>query len=314
METGGGGGFGDGNNRRRLSLNERTNSSNNLRGKDTTDGNNNGGRQNLTLTADKKLLNRTLLDIIRDDDSTGDKDHKKSWKHFRDTLRLRRAGVAWASSVYIPTSDVPVKQTNNRMITRRHSTRIMNTNEPISNESTHESTQQELSSATHAEFNRVTSNRAISLRRHSSFILERQNSRLITTNEDSVPEDEIDLSAEEVAGETEEEEEMTMAEREGERRGEGRVRISLMSLLAESDRQMGLEGLAYMIDDDEEEEGEDGGGGEYNNCSVCMVRHKGAAFIPCGHTFCRLCSRELWVQRGNCPVCNGFILEILDIF
>jgi len=54
--------------------------------------------------------------------------------------------------------------------------------------------------------------------------------------------------------------------------------------------------------------------GEYNNCCVCMVRHKGAAFIPCGHTFCRLCSRELWVQRGNCPLCNNFILEVLDIF
>ncbi|CAN1842000.1 hypothetical protein LINPERHAP1_LOCUS36700 [Linum perenne] len=36
-----------------------------------------------------------------------------------------------------------------------------------------------------------------------------------------------------------------------------------------------------------------------------MVRHKGAALIPCGHTFCRLCSRELWVQRGNCPLNNN---------
>ncbi|GMY09807.1 zinc-binding protein A33-like isoform X3 [Fagus crenata] len=49
-------------------------------------------------------------------------------------------------------------------------------------------------------------------------------------------------------------------------------------------------------------------------CCVCMERSKGAAFIPCGHTFCRVCSRELWVNRGSCPLCNRSILEILDIF
>ncbi|KAA8543492.1 hypothetical protein F0562_021013 [Nyssa sinensis] len=69
-------------------------------------------------------------------------------------------------------------------------------------------------------------------------------------------------------------------------------RMSLMALLEETDRQMGLDGSTYMMDDEEEEEEkeeESGGRGE-------------------------LCSRELWVQRGNCPLCNGFILEILDIF
>ncbi|KAM6564908.1 hypothetical protein CsatB_024906 [Cannabis sativa] len=116
------------------------------------------------------------------------------------------------------------------------------------------------------------------------------------------------------------------------------ARMSLMDLLEETDRQMGFVGSRYMIgdededengleeeeEDDEEEEEESAGtggggggggtGGVEKNCCVCMVRHKGAAFIPCGHTFCRLCSRELWVSRGNCPLCNGFILEILDIF
>ena len=100
-----------------------------------------------------------------------------------------------------------------------------------------------------------------------------------------------------------------------------------MALLEETDREMGLDGSTYLVDDNEEEDDEDeevsgggggGGGGvggrDYSNCCVCMLRHKGSAFIPCGHTFCRLCSRELWVQRGNCPLCNGFILEILDIF
>ena len=49
-------------------------------------------------------------------------------------------------------------------------------------------------------------------------------------------------------------------------------------------------------------------------CCVCMERKKGAAFIPCGHTFCRVCSREVWVNRGSCPVCNRSILDILDLF
>ncbi|XP_020248227.1 pre-mRNA-splicing factor cwc24-like [Asparagus officinalis] len=68
-------------------------------------------------------------------------------------------------------------------------------------------------------------------------------------------------------------------------------------------------------DGDDDGDGDDGGDeGMYNACCVCMVRHKGPAFIPCGHTFCRLCSKELFVSRGNCPLCNGFILEILNIF
>ncbi|XP_068655142.1 uncharacterized protein [Aristolochia californica] len=99
------------------------------------------------------------------------------------------------------------------------------------------------------------------------------------------------------------------------------VRVSLMTLLEQADRHsVPLEGgsdgekesSAEEADEDEEENYIDEGG-EYV-CCVCMVRHKGAAFIPCGHTFCRLCSRELWVSRGNCPLCNGYILEILDIF
>ncbi|XP_051113191.1 uncharacterized protein LOC127239199 [Andrographis paniculata] len=100
------------------------------------------------------------------------------------------------------------------------------------------------------------------------------------------------------------------------------VRTSLMALLAENDWQLGTDDSVYVmrdnieeIDADEAEEDEiSGSGAAYNNCCVCMERHKGAAFIPCGHTFCRLCSRELWSQRGNCPLCNNHILEVLDIF
>ncbi|KAJ0081620.1 hypothetical protein Patl1_09841 [Pistacia atlantica] len=81
------------------------------------------------------------------------------------------------------------------------------------------------------------------------------------------------------------------------------LRVSLMRLLAESNGCDG-EGKA--------------GGGEVGSsdtmCCVCMGRKKGAAFIPCGHTFCRVCSRELWLNRGSCPLCNRSILDILDIF
>ncbi|KAF3443400.1 hypothetical protein FNV43_RR13082 [Rhamnella rubrinervis] len=49
-------------------------------------------------------------------------------------------------------------------------------------------------------------------------------------------------------------------------------------------------------------------------CCVCMERNKGAAFIPCGHAFCRVCSRELWVKCGSCPMCKRSIMEILDIY
>ncbi|CAN1124264.1 Probable E3 ubiquitin-protein ligase XBOS34 [Linum perenne] len=56
-----------------------------------------------------------------------------------------------------------------------------------------------------------------------------------------------------------------------------------------------------------------GGGGDWV-CCVCMERDKGAAFIPCGHTFCRICSKDLWARRGCCPICNRQITEILDIY
>ncbi|KAL9228320.1 hypothetical protein vseg_003913 [Gypsophila vaccaria] len=104
-------------------------------------------------------------------------------------------------------------------------------------------------------------------------------------------------------------------------KGNQPLRVSLMDLIEETDRQAGVSGTKYLLGDDgedqeEEEEVEmekETGKREYS-CCVCMVRHKGAAFIPCGHTFCRLCSRELFVQRGNCPLCNNYISEILDIF
>ncbi|KAI7746809.1 hypothetical protein M8C21_007716 [Ambrosia artemisiifolia] len=75
------------------------------------------------------------------------------------------------------------------------------------------------------------------------------------------------------------------------------TRMSLMRLLEETDDQDEKEGVERDM-----------------ACCVCMGRKKGAAFIPCGHTFCRVCSRELWLNRGSCPLCNRSILEVLDIF
>uniref|UniRef100_A0A1J3FHU1 RING-type domain-containing protein n=1 Tax=Noccaea caerulescens TaxID=107243 RepID=A0A1J3FHU1_NOCCA len=98
------------------------------------------------------------------------------------------------------------------------------------------------------------------------------------------------------------------------------ARMSLMELLEENEGQMSFVSVA---DGEEEDRGGVAAAAAEEmtaaavaeiSCCVCMVRSKGAAFIPCGHTFCRLCSRELWVQRGNCPLCNTAILEILDLF
>ncbi|KAL8032913.1 hypothetical protein ABFX02_13G128400 [Erythranthe guttata] len=80
-------------------------------------------------------------------------------------------------------------------------------------------------------------------------------------------------------------------------------RVSLMRLLEETD--------GYDLEMRREGDGE---GGCDSVCCVCMGRKRGAAFIPCGHTFCRVCSRELWLNRGTCPLCNRSILEILDIY
>ncbi|GAB2301043.1 hypothetical protein Dimus_035079 [Dionaea muscipula] len=80
------------------------------------------------------------------------------------------------------------------------------------------------------------------------------------------------------------------------------LRVSLIRLLAET-----------MDGEDEEREGK-GGAGFDNVCCVCMERKKGTAYIPCGHTFCRVCSRELWLTRHACSICNRPILGILNIF
>ncbi|XP_057856620.2 uncharacterized protein LOC131065986 [Cryptomeria japonica] len=104
-----------------------------------------------------------------------------------------------------------------------------------------------------------------------------------------------------------------MGNREGSR---SPLRVSLMTLLEEADDRNGTGAPALLEEWDSKDEvaAVNGGGVDDSSCCVCMVRRKGAAFIPCGHTFCRLCTRELWVSRGSCPLCNRCIVEILDIF
>lgn len=106
-------------------------------------------------------------------------------------------------------------------------------------------------------------------------------------------------------------------------------RVSLMALLEQTDRQWsagagaaapreeedvaGAEALELVEDDTEPGAGA-GRGVVAGCCCVCMARAKGAAFIPCGHTFCRACARELLAGRGRCPLCNAAIVDVLDIF
>lgn len=85
----------------------------------------------------------------------------------------------------------------------------------------------------------------------------------------------------------------------------------------EPSEEMQLKSLMRLFEEtDGEDVEENDGGGELGGfcCCVCMERSKGAAFIPCGHTYCRVCSREVWLNRGSCPLCNKPITEILDIF
>ncbi|CAN0897915.1 hypothetical protein LINGRAHAP2_LOCUS19387 [Linum grandiflorum] len=323
-------------------------------------------------------MNRTLLDIIRDEDPHrslfGGKD-KKSWKAFRERLRLRRAGAAWTSTVHVPTSDLPVH--NNRsssttaprslMMSRRNSIRFTTVSNSDSAaqqpQMSRRSSTRYGSPADRDEFTADTpavgdgdipsrsfrpttssSARPQSVRMHdeeeeaaaashgsrrlgAALAEERALSarEAIAAQEAAEAANSSTTAAAAVEEEEEEEEEEygDAGDGEVEEVGERGMGISLMDLLEETDRQMGFEGARYVVGeedeqnhyyDEEDDDGGGGGGGTEHACCVCMVRHKGAALIPCGHTFCRLCSRELWVQRGNCPLCNGFILEILDIF
>lgn len=259
-------------------------------------------------------LNKTLFDMIRDEPNT----NKKGWKTFRDKLRLRRAGAAWTSSVHIPASDVPIKNSRSQLA-RGLSTRAPMADDmaTVSEEDPSATESPNVQNSRPPMFSRASSTRVTfaepnqalrsvpSVRLSAALAAEREEQ--LRGQEASIT---TEAAVEEGGASTEEAAAAPPPQAEP-------VRMSLMDLLEDSEGWS-----SYMGDEDEEEEeeeeeeetaGEVEGTVEYN-CCVCMVRHKGAAFIPCGHTFCRLCSRELYVSRGNCPLCNNFILEILDIF
>lgn len=282
--------------------------------------------------------NRTLLEIIRDDDSNKE---KKSWKTLRNKLRLKRlAASARTSSVRIPASDVIVNDNNRSQFLRHGSFRSHSADPtrvedrggtaPVS-DSTVMNSRPQLARFGSGQF--VHDHEPEISRQHlTSFPYSNHAGSSEDEDDDSpVARDETRrlgaaLAEERVLSEREAaaaQETATVAETNARRIGstEEPVRMSLMDFLEETERQMGLTGSKCTTGDsdadDEENEEKDkaeGSGGMEQTCCVCMVRHKGAAFIPCGHTFCRFCSRELWVQRGNCPLCNGTIQEILDIF
>ncbi|RDX65614.1 hypothetical protein CR513_55717, partial [Mucuna pruriens] len=320
--------------------------------------------------------NRTLLDIIKEDETN--KKDRRSWKAFKDKLRLKRAGSAWTSSIHIPTSDVPIPNPNSRSFTqlgRRNSTRLAITHpdsdisdqymthqvedlDPTAADDDADADESDSPVASPAtapassapslhQFSRrgstrftgdVCDNTAGTLRpqlswRNSTSTMSSEPYKRgrVVTFRDSFDDDEPEedekqdgarrMSAREAVAAQEAAEAAAAGEKEEDEDegGQAPAMMSLMDLLEETDREMGLEGGKYILsdeecDEDDEAGEEDGEGAMEHTCCVCMVRHKAAAFIPCGHTFCRLCSRELMVSRGNCPLCNNFILEVLDIF
>lgn len=255
----------------------------------------------LTNEATPAPPNRTLLDIILGDgESTGENsDSRNTWEALRDRIRPRRTESS-SSTVQIPAS----VQNRNEMISRQRSLRSADV--PFPEDSFPQSPRRDDTPST----------RSGSLRRIASRQPERALSRSVTRQNSGSRSRRINWG--ENAAEDDDDDEDEDADPDAEAEDSGDVetpaagaappaRMSLMSLLSVN------EGSSYAMEEEEDEE-ETSHAVEYNNCCVCMVRHKGAAFIPCGHTFCRLCSRELWVQRGSCPLCNNYILEILDIF
>ncbi|XP_073291529.1 uncharacterized protein [Primulina huaijiensis] len=222
---------------------------------------------------------RTLLDIIQDDQDPLGEDSGQSWRQLTERLRLSSRGSGLTSAAHSLT--VNNTDAGNRMMPYRLSIFSSDSTEP-----------------------NISTERATGRFEHTSSILPMRRSQreVDNINQNSHPaegggSDAVEVEQQQYSG-----------------------RVSLMTLLAETDAHRGLtDGSIYMLEEEEkgidleEVVGGGGGGGDYN-CCVCMIRRKGAAFIPCGHTFCRLCSRQLLVERRNCPLCNAPIHEILDIF
>ncbi|KAJ6403772.1 hypothetical protein OIU84_012055, partial [Salix udensis] len=302
--------------------------------------------------------NRTLLDIIRDEESGslfGHKD-KKSWKAFRDKLRLKRAGSAWTSSVHTPTSDIPIPVENRfrssninnassrslmtrhnsvrfttvssvippeleesddnsgtgpssrPQMTRRSSTRFGSAIPQVQSESTlsgdsdgnihavddgppsrsfrpqisrHNSTRFPVVDPTQSDENDLDPSALEGTTRLGTALAEE---RLLSAREAVAAQEAAEAAAQAeaaAAAASEQEAEEGAMPMPGNMETQEPVRMSLMDLLEETDRQMGFEGSRYTTgdleacdddDDDEEGRGDGGDGGaviEYT-CCVCM--------------------------------------------
>ncbi|KAK8640156.1 hypothetical protein V6N13_007915 [Hibiscus sabdariffa] len=267
----------------------------------------------------------------------------------RDKLRLNRAGSAWTSSVHIPTSDVNVHSSRTRSLhcgphrsnssdTSHAEDRgelIRASDRPVANSKMQLERRESVSHTNHDEpVNATMPSDAPPSRRIKTQMVQHPSVQIFTVKTDEDDDDDgsddvyRSLGAEngsespvEALGEERSisAREVVVAQEAAEataKEAEEPVKMLLMDLLGETGYLMGEDDE----ENEEEEEEEEGyvvvsssGGMEYT-CCVCMVRHKGSTFIPCAHTFCRLCSRELMFQRGNCPLCKGYMLEILDIF
>ena len=91
------------------------------------------------------------------------------------------------------------------------------------------------------------------------------------------------------------------------------TRVSLLSLLNQ-DIETDEERLQAYVGECRDDEGEVVTEELDPMCCVCMVGHKGAAFIPCGHAFCRKCCREVRRSIGSCPLCNRAIVDVLKLY
>ncbi|WZY83444.1 hypothetical protein YC2023_029828 [Brassica napus] len=297
-----------------------------------------------SLLPQRSTTSQTLFDIIRDEyEKEGHKD-RTTWQIFREKLRLKRTGSAWTSSFHIPASDILIpnpKQTRSHtnglvypipmsdppgssgrgMFTRGSSMRVGSGKTPENNFA-------DVSIPGDGPPFKPQLSRHDSVRDHGDgdddkirrhpvvkFVDERQMSAREAVAAQEAAE------AETASDDEEEEEDDGFGEAEEEEASSApKQTMSLMDLLEETDRQMGLTGARYAMDDgedeyeeDEDEEEEEEDGGEVS-CCVCQVKIKGATFTSCGHTFCKLCSKELMAQKGHCPVCTTFVLEFLEIF
>ncbi|KAG5413656.1 hypothetical protein IGI04_001223 [Brassica rapa subsp. trilocularis] len=76
--------------------------------------------------------------------------------------------------------------------------------------------------------------------------------------------------------------------------------------------------LMRLLDETAERVDNDGRKTEISTASMGTLTGNDSRFIlggePKNKSFCRVCSRELWLNRGSCPLCNRPIIEILDIF